>query len=55
MFSAPVVTPTPLCHDVDPQCADYGDDLCTNPLYDKFVRENCAGTCKICDRKKINK
>ncbi|XP_046567192.1 zonadhesin-like [Haliotis rubra] len=47
-FCTPLVTPAPVCHDNDPNCLAYGDDLCTNPLYDKFVKENCAGTCKVC-------
>lgn len=32
-------------------CQEYGDDLCTNPLYRLFREDNCRKFCGLCTRK----
>ncbi|XP_071089684.1 zonadhesin-like [Haliotis cracherodii] len=52
-FCVPAVPDIPICHDIDPLCSHYGADLCTNPDYDRFIHEHCAGTCKVCERPEV--
>ncbi|XP_033756389.1 titin-like isoform X7 [Pecten maximus] len=47
-FCGAPTTPPP-CQDVLPNCAEYNDDLCSNPIFKIFREDNCRAFCKLCD------
>ncbi|XP_041369648.1 uncharacterized protein LOC121383621 [Gigantopelta aegis] len=49
-FCTPAVTTPRICFDRNPLCASMNSDLCTNIKFYNYVRENCAGFCKVCEQ-----
>ncbi|XP_067657754.1 uncharacterized protein [Haliotis asinina] len=47
-FCTPPPTPPSPCHDIVPNCNHYQDDICNNPIYSRWVMDNCRQFCKLC-------
>lgn len=43
------------CEDKNPDCAEFGQDVCGNSNFQGYLRENCRKFCGYCTGKSLRK